>query len=129
MTGIMKKMIRSDLSKSLTFLIISTLPLLADKAGDSASGKGPIYVTINGLRDEAAAHSCLAALNRYRQKRMLAIPQHGEGEFQIVVEKKRPGYQVRVEKMGTALKTARTLFDYEVCIAAAAITREAIADE
>ena len=113
----------------MTFLTISTLPLLADKAGESASGRGPIYVTINGLRDDAAAQSCLGALNRYRQKRMLAIPQSGEGEFQIVVEKKRPGYQVRVEKMGTALKTARTLFDYEVCIAAAAITREALADD
>ena len=86
-------------------------------------------MTIQGLRDEAAARSCLTAINRYRKKRMLAIPDHGEGEYQFVIEKKRPGFQVRVEKMGSALKTARALFDYEVCIAAAAITREAIADQ
>ncbi len=113
----------------MIFLIICILPLQADKAGESAAGRGPIYVTINGLRDDAAAHTCLAALNRYRQKRMLAIAQSGPGEYQLVVEKKRPGYQVRIERMGTTLKTARTLFDYEVCIAAAAIAREAISDE
>lgn len=106
-----------------------TLQLRADKAGEAGSTRAPVYVTFVGLRDESAALSCLAALNRYRQKRLLAIPEKGEGEYQIVIEKKRPGIQVRVEKMGTALKTARALFDYEVCIAAAAITREAIADE
>lgn len=109
-------------------LIISAAPLFADKAGASESGKQPIYITINGLRDDDAARSCLGALNRYR-KRPLAIPEKGEGEYQIVIEKKRPGFQVRVEKMGTPLKTVRALFDYEVCIAAAAISREAIADE
>ncbi len=113
----------------MIFLTILTPQLRADKAGESASGRGPIYVTINGLRDDAAAQSCLSALNRYRQKRLLAISTKGEGDFQIVIEKKRPGYQVRIEKMGTALKTARTLFDYEICIAAAAIARETIADE
>jgi len=57
------------------------------------------------------------------------IPDKGEGDYQIVIEKKRPGFQVRIEKMGAAIKTARALFDYEVCIAAAAIAREAIEDE
>lgn len=60
---------------------------------------------------------------------MLLIPEKGDGDYQIVIEKKRPGFLVRVEKMGTALKSARALFDYEVCIAAAAISREAISDE
>jgi hypothetical protein len=36
---------------------------------------------------------------------------------------------VRVEKQGTALRTGRALHDFEVCIAAAAVAREAIADE
>ena len=128
MTGIMKKMIRSDLLKFSIFLITWAPPRLADKAGASEGGKPPVYITIIGLRDEGAARSCLGAINRDR-KRLLAIPDRGEGDYQIVVERKRPGFQVRIEKMGIAIKTARALFDYEVCIAAAAISREAIADE
>jgi hypothetical protein len=112
----------------LTFLIIWAPPRLADKAGASEGGKPPVQITILGLRDEGAAKSCLTALNRDR-KRPLVIPQQGEGDFQIVIEKKRPGFQVRIEKMGMAIKTARALFDYEVCIAAAAISREAISDD
>lgn len=109
-------------------LIIWAQALHADKAGASEGGKAPIPVTIQGLRDEGAAKSCLGALNRYR-KRPLIIPDKGEGDYQIVIERKRPGFQVRVEKMGAAIKTARALFDYEVCIAAAAIAREAIEDD
>jgi hypothetical protein len=121
---------RSALSRFLIFLITSALPQLngADKAGSTATGRPPVEVTFAGLRDERMATSCLNAINRYRQ-RQLVIPEKGDGDYQIVIEKKRPGYQVRVERMGTALKTARALFDYEVCIAAAAIAREAIADE
>lgn len=121
---------RSALSRLLIFLITSALPQLnaADKAGSTATGRPPVEVTFAGLRDERMATSCLNAINRYRQ-RQLVIPEKGDGDYQIVIEKKRPGYQVRVERMGTALKTARALFDYEVCIAAAAIAREAIADE
>jgi len=103
------------------------LPLRADKAGATESHRSPIFITFSGLRDENAAKSCLSALNRYR-KRNLALPEKGDGEYQIIVEKKRPGYQIRVEKMGTTLKTARALYDYEICIAAAAIAREAIDD-
>lgn len=97
------------------------------KAGAHAATGTPTYITILGIREENAA-SCLAQMNRNR-RRPLAFPDKGDGEYQIVVEKKRPGYQVRVEKMGTSLKSARALYDYEICIAAAAITREAIADE
>lgn len=97
------------------------------KAGAHAATLAPTYITIQGIREENA-QSCLSLLNRNR-RRLLAFPEKGEGEYQIVVEKKRPGFQVRVEKMGTSLKTARALYDYEICIAAAAITREAIADE
>jgi len=121
-------MIRSVLSKYSIFLIISAPVASADKAGDAPGGKPPIQVAINGLRDEDTAKSCLVAINRYR-KRPLTLPEKGEGEYQIVIEKKRPGYVVRVEKMGTALKTARALHDYEVCIAAAAMAREAITDD
>lgn len=85
-------------------------------------------VSIQGLRDDSAAKSCLVAINRHR-KNPLVLAESGDGEFQIVIEKKRPGFQVRVEKQGTTLRTGRALFDYEVCIAAAAIAREAIADE
>ncbi|AFM11924.1 hypothetical protein [Turneriella parva] len=115
----------------MIFLIISAPALQlngADKAGTSGTAKEPIPVTFSGLRDERTATSCLNAINRNRQ-RQLVIPEKGDGDYQIVIEKKRPGYQVRVERMGTALKTGRALFDYEVCIAAAAIAREAIADE
>jgi len=115
----------------LTFLTIlaPALPLkAADKAGSTGAAKEPIPVTFSGLRDERTATSCLNAINRNRQ-RQLFVPEKGEGDYQIVIEKKRPGYQVRVERMGTALKTGRALFDYEVCIAAAAIAKEAIADE
>jgi len=121
---------RSALSRFLIFLITSALLQLnaADKAGSTATGRAPVEVTFAGLRDERMTTSCLNAINRYRQ-RQLVIPEKGDGDYQIVIEKKRPGYQVRVERMGTAIKTARALFDYEVCIAAAAIAREAIADE
>ena len=67
-------------------------------------------------------------MNRYR-KNPLHIADKGDGDYQVIIEKKRPGYQVRVEKQGTALRTGRALHDFEVCIAAAAITRESIADE
>lgn len=88
----------------------------------------PIYVTIQGLRDDDATLSCLAAMNRNR-RRLLAIPAKGDGDYQFVIERRRPGYHVRVEKMGSALRTARALYDYEVCIAAASIARETIGDE
>lgn len=113
----------------MIFLIILTQLPAADKTGESGVAGVPIYITFNGLRDEESARNCLVALNRHRRKRLLAIADKGDGEFQIVIEKKRPGYQVRVEKQGTPLKTARALYDYEVCIAAAAMAREAIADE
>lgn len=80
------------------------------------------------MRDESVAESCLVTVNR-RRKRALALAQKGDGEYQIVIEKKRPGYQVRVERMGMALATARALHDYEICIAAATVARDAIADE
>ncbi len=112
--------------------LITSAPLLhansGDKAGTTAGGKEPVKITIQGLRDERQIANCLKSINRYRQ-RPLVIPEKGDGDFQIVIEKKRPGYQVRVERMGTALKTGRALFDYEVCIAAAAMAREAIADD
>lgn len=97
------------------------------KAGAYAATPAPTLITIQGIREENAL-SCLSQLNRNR-RRLLAFPEKGDGEYQVIIEKKRPGFQVRVEKMGTALKTARALYDYEICIAAAAITREAIADE
>lgn len=87
-----------------------------------------MQITIQGLRGERQVESCLKSINRYRQ-RNLTIAEKGDGDYQIIIEKKRPGYQVRVERLGTALKTGRALFDYEVCIAAAAMAREAIADE
>jgi hypothetical protein len=124
----MKKMTRSDLLRFSICLIIWVLQLRADKTGASEGGKPPISISIVGLKDEGATHSCLKAINRDR-KRMLVIPDKGEGDYQIVIERRRPGFLVRVEKMGTALKSARALFDYEVCIAAAAISREAISDE
>jgi len=104
------------------------VPVRPDKAGASVVGKAPIEVTFVGLRDDAVALSCLATVNRQR-KRPLALAQKGDGEYQIVIEKKRPGYQVRVERMGIALTTARALHDYEICIAAATVARDAIADE
>jgi hypothetical protein len=103
------------------------LPLRADKAGVTESSQSAIFITFSGLRDENAASNCLSALNRYR-RRKLSLPEKGDGEYQIIVEKKRPGYLVRVEKQGTTLKTARALYDYEICIAAAAVAREAIGD-
>lgn len=112
----------------MTFLIIWAPPLFPDKAGaPTTNQKPPIPITIQGLSIEAA-QSCLKSLNRNRQ-RTLSIPDKGEGDYQIIIERRRPGFHVRVEKMGTALKSARALFDYEVCIAAAAITREIIRDE
>jgi hypothetical protein len=83
---------------------------------------------MQGLRDEKVEKSCLRAINRHRQY-PLAFAEKGEGDFQIVFEKKHPGYQVRVEKRGTVLRTGRALHDFEVCIAAAAVARDAIADE
>lgn len=67
-------------------------------------------------------------MNRYR-KNPLQIADRGDGDYQVIIEKKRPGYQVRVERQGTVLRTGRALHDFEVCIATAAITRESIADE
>ncbi|MCS6972128.1 MAG: hypothetical protein NZL89_03810 [Leptospiraceae bacterium] len=80
------------------------------------------------MRDENTEKSCLRAINRYRMH-PLNFPEKGDGDFQIVIEKKSPGYQVRVEKQGTVIKTGRALYDFEVCIAAAAVARDAIADE
>lgn len=67
-------------------------------------------------------------MNRYRNT-PLVFAEKGDGDYQVVFEKKHPGYQVRVEKQGTVLRTGRALHDFEVCIAAAAITRETIADD
>lgn len=106
---------------------INSAETAGSKAGAHAATLAPTYVTILGIREENAS-SCLSQMNRQR-RRPLAFPEKGDGEYQIIVERKRPGYQVRVEKMGTSLKSARALYDYEICIAAAAITREAIADE
>jgi hypothetical protein len=114
----------------LIFLTICATPLLSQsqaKAG-AAGNREPVTITIQGLRDENAEKSCLRAINRHRQY-PLAFAEKGDGDYQIFIEKKRPGYQVRVEKQGTALRTGRALHDFEVCIAAAAVAREAIADE
>ncbi len=119
----------------LIFLTICAMPTVpikggeaqGSKAGAHAANQTPIFITIRGIHEENAT-SCLGLMNRNRRKR-LAFPEKGDGEYQIVVERKRPGYQVRVEKMGSSLKTARALYDYEICIAAAAMIREAIADE
>jgi len=98
------------------------------KAGASLPKAMPVYVTIHGLRDDDSAKSCLNSINRKRQ-RPLVLPEKGDGEYQIIIERKRPGYHVRIEKMGAALRTARALYDYEVCIAAGAVTKEIIADD
>jgi hypothetical protein len=114
----------------LIFLTICATPLLSQsqaKAG-AAGNREPVTITIQGLRDENAEKSCLRAINRHRHY-PLAFAEKGDGDYQIFIEKKRPGYQVRVEKRGTVLRTGRALHDFEVCIAAAAVAREAIADE
>jgi hypothetical protein len=119
-----------DLLRFSIFLTTGATPLLAQspaKAGSAAS-REPITITIQGLRDENIEKNCLRAINRYR-KNPLLIAEKGDGDYQVIIEKKHPGYQVRVEKQGTVLRTGRALHDFEVCIAAAAIARDAIVDE
>lgn len=114
----------------MIYLTICATPLLSQspaKAG-SVAGRDPVTITIQGLRDENAEGGCLRAINRYR-KNPVTLATKGDGDYQVVIEKRFPGYQLRVEKQGTILRTGRSLHDFEVCIAAAAMAREAIADE
>jgi hypothetical protein len=115
------------MSATALAVVLAENKVHAAKAGAEMEPPDPVYLTIHGLRDDRAEESCLRAINRNR-KRPLAFPGKGDGDYQIYIERKRPGFQVRIEKMGSALKTARALYDYEVCIAAAAIAREAIVD-
>ncbi len=97
------------------------------KAGSSEIRR-IVKISIYGLHSVEAQHSCLKAINRQRVNPLELAEGDYAGDFQIVVEKKRPGYQVRIERDGTPLRTGRALHEYEVCIAVAVITRETISD-
>jgi len=114
-------------SKFLIYLIIVVQAIWPDKTGTPKPEKAQIYITFQGFAYDTA-QGCLKTINRNR-KRPLAISEGGDGDYQIIAERRQPGLSLRIEKMGATLKSARTLYDYEVCIAAATLVRDTVSDD
>ena len=82
---------------------------------------------IHGSLSSSLQSSCLRAINRKRTNKLDAASQN-IFDYRLWVQRNYSGYILRLYRGATLLKTSRALSNYELSMAAAAITATRIPD-
>lgn len=124
-------MILSRVLKSLLWMgLISCTSVWSEKAGiesEPSNSNEEMSLFLGGSIKGSLADSCFRSINEVRRVKLVKGNLIGS-DYQMQVEKRSPGYLIRLEKDGRVIQLARALKEYEIPLATAALARDHIPD-
>lgn len=110
-------------------IISSRFAVYSEKAGieEGDSNKNQMTLFLGGAIAGSLVDSCFRSMNDNRKVKLVRGNLIGS-DYQMQVERRSPGFLIRLEKNGHVIQLARALKDYEIPLATAALARDHIPD-